>query len=125
MKKSLLIALMITALLGVFAVSMVSAADAPGDGLEMKYPADGAKYAPIMFNHSTHAAQKCEDCHHKTAESKDMKCTTCHADTSKEGKKKADGYYQAFHSKAEQSCNGCHKTAKKGPTKCNDCHTKK
>ena len=99
MKKTLLITLMITALLGVFTASMVSAADAPADGLEMKYPADGAKYAPIMFNHSTHTALKC--------------------------KKKPDGYYQAFHSKANGSCIGCHKASKKGPDKCNDCHTKK
>jgi len=122
MKKTLLITLMITALLGVFTASMVIAADAPADGLTMKYPGDKAKYAPMTFNHSTHAALKCEQCHHKMAESKDMKCTTCHADTA--DKKAPTAYYPAFHSKADNACLGCHKTMKKGPSKCNDCHTK-
>lgn len=125
MKKTLLITLMITALLGVFTASMVAAADAPADGLEMKYPGEKAKYAPIKFNHSTHAAQKCEDCHHKMGESDDMKCTSCHADTSKAAKKEPTGYYSAFHAKTGPSCLGCHKSMKKGPKKCNDCHTKK
>ncbi len=127
MKKSLLIALMITALLGTFVVSMVSAADAPADGLEMKYPGEKTKYAPMKFDHSKHVEGiECATCHHKMAENPDMKCTSCHADTSKEAKKTPEGHYKAFHSsKAEASCLGCHKKMKKGPKKCNDCHTKK
>lgn len=124
MKKTLLITLMITALLGAFTVSVVVAADAPANDVEMKYPGDGAKYAPIMFSHAKHADLECAKCHHKMGESEDMKCTTCHSDTSKKAKRDPEGYYQAFHGKSDMSCVGCHKSMKKGPTKCNDCHTK-
>ncbi len=125
MKKLLLISLLITALVGVLTVSMVAAAKAPADGLAMDYPGAKAKYAPIKFNHSTHAALACEKCHHKMNEASDMKCTSCHSDTSKAAKRNPEGYDYAFHNrKSESSCVGCHKSMKSGPTKCNDCHTK-
>ena len=91
--------------------------------MEMVFPGDGAKYAPINFAHAKHAAQKCEDCHHKMGESTDMKCTACHNNTA--DKKADDSFDKAFHDrKSNHSCVGCHTNLKSGPTKCNDCHTK-
>ncbi|MEF2145787.1 MAG: cytochrome c3 family protein [Desulfovibrionaceae bacterium] len=126
MKRTLLITLLVAALMGVFALSVAVAADAPKGDVEIKFPGDKTKYGKLMFSHEKHAAQKCETCHHKMAESKDMKCTTCHKDTASANKKNPDSFDSAFHSKkAEASCVGCHAKMKKGPTKCNDCHTKK
>ncbi|MGE4553295.1 MAG: cytochrome c3 family protein [Desulfovibrionaceae bacterium] len=124
MKKLLLVSLMVAALFAAYTVAAL-AADAPAKPVEIKFLGDGAKYAPVMFDHSKHAALKCEDCHHKMAESKDMKCTTCHKDVTKENKKKPESFDSAFHAKSTHSCVGCHKEMKKGPTKCNECHSKK
>lgn len=126
MKKTLLITLMIVALLGAFTVSVAVSADAPAGDVEMKYPGEKTKYAPIKFSHAAHAAQACEDCHHKGMD--DPKCTGCHSDYSKENKKNPESFDSAFHNKKSvHSCVGCHKKLGKdspAPTKCNDCHTK-
>ncbi|WP_022661288.1 cytochrome c3 family protein [Paucidesulfovibrio longus] len=123
MKRTLFITLLAVALLGAFTLSIAMAADAPKNDVEIKFPGD-TKYGPLMFSHAKHAAQKCESCHHKMAENPDMKCTTCHKDNS--DKKAPTSFDSAFHAKkSPNSCVGCHKEMKKGPTKCNDCHTKK
>jgi hypothetical protein len=103
---------------------VVIAADAPGADVEMKFPGEKAKYAPIMFSHAKHANLECAQCHHMMAENPDMKCTSCHSDFSKENKKKPESYDSAFHAKSPHSCVGCHKAMKQGPSKCNDCHSK-
>lgn len=126
MKRTLFVMLLAVALLGAFTLSVAMAADAPNKPVEIKFPGDKPKYGPMMFDHSKHAGLKCEECHHKLAESKDMQCTSCHKDVSKENKKNPESFDSAFHAKASShSCVGCHKAMKKGPTKCNDCHTKK
>ena len=122
MKKLLYIGLIMAAVLCAYTVSAL-AVDAPAGDVTMTFPGDNAKYAPIAFSHAKHAAQKCEDCHHKMGESADMKCTDCHKNLA--DKKADDSYDKAFHDrKSAHSCVGCHTALKSGPTKCNDCHTK-
>ncbi|WP_319780925.1 cytochrome c3 family protein [Maridesulfovibrio sp.] len=133
MKKTLLISMVTAALVCVFALPSLYAVDAPGD-MVLKAPA-GAKMtkSPVAFSHKGHTALDCAKCHHKwdgKGEIKNCSVEGCHADTSKEGKKKPTSFYSAFHAKADTSCVGCHKAMKKakkatGPTKCGDCHPKK
>jgi predicted CXXCH cytochrome family protein len=55
---------------------------------------------------------------HKAHADKIGDCTKCHA--TKEG-----GKIEGFNKdKAHALCKKCHEEAKKGPTKCNDCHKK-
>ncbi|SKA83612.1 Class III cytochrome C family protein [Paucidesulfovibrio gracilis DSM 16080] len=125
MKRTLFITLLAVALMGAFTLSIAVAADAPAEDVEIKFPGDKMKYAPLMFSHSVHGDLKCEDCHHKMGESDDMKCTNCHSDISRENKRNPDSFDSAWHArKSKHSCVGCHKAMKQGPTKCNDCHTK-
>jgi len=63
-----------------------------------------AKQGNVTFKHESHAAQKCEVCHGP-------------------GTPKAIGAMDK--EKAHALCLECHKTGKKGPTKCTDCHVKK
>lgn len=126
MKRTLFITLLAVALLGAFTLSIAVAADAPAKDIEIKFPGDKVKYGPLMFSHAKHAAQQCVDCHHKMAENPDMKCTGCHKDITSANKKNPDSFDSAFHAKkAKASCVGCHVAMKKGPAKCNECHTKK
>lgn len=117
---------------------LVSAADAPAEPITMDKGGKG-----VVFQHSTHTANACADCHHPVDGKEDYRsCTTdgCHPleggppapyKTLKginHNKKVPEGY---------NTCVGCHtKTAKdKGMdkdatakmTKCNDsyCHPKK
>jgi uncharacterized paraquat-inducible protein A len=72
---------------------------------------------PVTFQHSSHKALDCVQCHHKDAAGKEQRCSACHTD-------KADGkrleLKEAFH----KHCRDCHKAEKKGPQACNDCHKK-
>ena len=128
MKRTLLISLMCAALVCVFALPSLWAVDAPGGEIILKAPA-GAKAtkAPVAFTHANHK-QDCKVCHHKWDGSGAVKgCSAegCHVDASKAAKKDPKGFYQAWHAKGSKSCVGCHKTEKKGPTKCTECHPKK
>ncbi len=75
--------------------------------------------APVAYNHKAHGekVKACKECHHKDEAGKEQKCSACH-------KAKADGkkieLKEAFH----KQCKGCHQKAKKGPTKCDECHKK-
>lgn len=89
------------------------------------------KQPGVAFNHGNHATTyvaKCETCHHsdkgltKDSDKSVKKCSSCHLTA-----QGATGTIQdasltknPFHS----SCIGCHKTEKKGPTMCKDCHKK-
>ena len=120
------------------AAATAMAADAPTDPIEMKFPSDNNKYAPIMFeHHAKHLGLKdgCVSCHHKwdgASAVQGCRIEGCHSDTSKEMKKEPTSYDSAFHARnAPNSCVGCH-TAQlkdnpdsKAPKKCNECHTKK
>jgi opacity protein-like surface antigen len=75
-----------------------SAADAPKDTIQLP-----AKNGNVAFDHSKHAAVKCDVCH-----------TTA-----------AGGKIEGFgKEKAHATCVECHKKEAKGPAKCADCHKK-
>jgi hypothetical protein len=78
-----------------------AAADVPGP---ISLP---AKNGAVTFNHKTHAALKCTDCH------KDEKG----GDIEGIGK-------DANKDKAHAACQDCHKKQAKGPQKCAECHKK-
>ena len=136
MKRIAVLVLLCTSL--ALGAALAYAADAPSGPVEMKFPGDNNKYAPIMFeHHAKHLGleQGCQACHHKwdgSGEIKGCRVEGCHSDTSKEHKKEPTSYDSAFHArKAANSCVGCHSALGKdnadfkGPTKCNQCHTKK
>ncbi len=81
--------------------SNVMAVEAPGP---LTLP---AKPGAVTFKHDTH---------------KDLKCTQCHADE-KGGDIKGIGK-DVNKDAAHKVCQECHKTQKKGPQKCADCHKK-
>ncbi|MBU1248520.1 MAG: cytochrome c3 family protein [Proteobacteria bacterium] len=137
MKRLTIIILACISMLCIATVAL-AVAPAPKDPVEMKFPADGNKYAPIMFvHHDRHLAVEgsCATCHHKwDGASAVTGCSVegCHSDVSKENKKNPESYDSAFHSRtAPNSCVNCHTVtlkadpASKAPKKCNDCHTKK
>lgn len=139
MKRLSIIFLALALIMSLAAAALaVAAPEAPKKAVEMKFPADTNKYAPIMFeHHDRHLAVEgsCVTCHHKWDGKGDIKgCRVdgCHSDTSKENKKQPTSYDSAFHLKSSgKSCVGCH-TAQlktnpesKAPKKCNDCHSKK
>lgn len=75
------------------------------------------KKGPVTFKHDTHASKACTTCHHKEKDGKaNVKCSECHKAKEEAGVPKAK---DAFHNK----CMACHKAEKKGPSKCNECHT--
>jgi hypothetical protein len=66
-----------------------------------------AKSGNVTFNHKTHAA---------------LKCTQCHAD---EKGGAIEGFNKTVNKdKAHAVCAECHKKEAKGPQKCADCHKK-
>ncbi len=78
------------------------AAEAPAKPITLP-----AKPGTVTFNHKTHAA---------------LKCTQCHAD-------EKGGEIQGFgktvnKDQAHAKCQECHKKEGKGPQKCADCHKK-
>jgi class III cytochrome C family protein len=78
------------------------AADAPAAPLTLP-----AKPGAVTFKHDTHKALKCTQCHAEEAGG-DIK------GIGKDVNKDA----------AHKVCQECHKTEKKGPQKCADCHKK-
>ena len=70
----------------------------------------------------------CTECHHIYKDGKNVfkdgdkvqKCAECHTSPKKNDGKMLS-LYNAFH----KNCRDCHKEAKKGPQKCNECHPKK
>ena len=64
-----------------------------------------AKQGKVTFQHTTHKAVKCEQCHNEKAFPQDSK-TKLAKDA------------------AHAVCHECHKKEKKGPQKCADCHKK-
>ena len=79
-----------------------AAADAPAAAIPLP-----AKPGNVTFNHKTHAA---------------VKCTQCHADD-KGGA--IEGFGKTVNKdKAHAKCHDCHKKEAKGPQKCAECHKK-
>jgi hypothetical protein len=93
-----------------------------------------AKKQPgVPFDHKKHSetlVKTCDTCHHtnkgmtnaNATGVKVAKCTTCHLDPKGKVPSMRDMSLTAnpFH----KNCIGCHKTQKKGPTVCKDCHKK-
>lgn len=74
--------------------------------------------APVTFEHAKHGEIKCVECHHKDDAGKEQACSACHG-AAADGKKL--DLKEMFH----KTCRDCHKSLKKGPQGCNDCHAKK
>jgi hypothetical protein len=129
MKRSIITILSCAALICAFALPSIMAADNPeppsGDMFKgFEWP-EGRKTV-ATFDHANHR-QPCETCHHKWDGSSEITgCTVdgCHDDF--KDKRTDASAYKAFHDRrSEASCLGCHKSMKKGPTKCSDCHPRK
>lgn len=85
----------------------------------------------VTFTHKKHSMDyklSCDSCHHVYKDGKNVwkegdkvaKCSTCHTDPGRKKGANPPTLYNAFH----DNCKDCHKEAKKGPTKCNECHPK-
>ena len=109
MKKIIGIALSAAAIVCLTAF-VAMAADAPADGLKMNHM--GGK-APVVFNHSKHAATDCKECHHKwdgAAAIQSCAAAGCHDVMDKKDKTEKSLYYVMHErKKAKQStCLSCH-----------------
>jgi hypothetical protein len=138
MKRIAVVCMLCLGLLALAATALAASPPAPDSAVEMKFPGENNKYAPIMFeHHAAHLAVEgsCATCHHMwDGKSAITGCRVegCHADTSKENKREPTSYDSAFHARnAANSCVGCHTATlkanpeAKSPKKCNDCHSKK
>ncbi len=107
--KKLFVCVVAAAIICAFALPNLFAADAPADGLKM----DKTK-TPVVFNHSTHKAEDCEFCHHKSKDNPEniKKCSSegCHDNFDKKAKG-PENYYKAIHGagKTIPTCLSCHK----------------
>jgi hypothetical protein len=96
-------------------VGVTHAAEAPKGSVTIK--AEGAKMAPVAFQHDKHTKVECAKCHHKDKDNPKA-CTECHKMKEEKGAPKVQ---DAFHN----LCVKCHKEqGGKAPTKCADCHKK-
>ena len=87
-----------------FALAFATSASAAAPDKAIVLP---AKPGAVTFNHKTHAA---------------LKCTQCHKDD-KGGP--IEGFGATMNKdKAHAACHECHKKEGKGPQKCADCHKK-
>ncbi|MCB2194024.1 MAG: cytochrome c family protein [Deltaproteobacteria bacterium] len=88
------------------------------------------KKSAVEFTHKKHSVDHklaCTECHHVYKDGKNVfkdgdkvqKCAECHTSPKKDQGKMLS-LYKAFHT----NCRDCHKAAKKGPRKCNECHPK-
>lgn len=95
----------------VFALSLATTVIAVTKGPpEVKY---SPKMGSVTFNHEAHQSQSdCATCHH-TGDF--AQCKSCHG-VDQQAPKAKDAYHKL--------CKDCHKEAKKGPTKCKECHIK-
>ena len=92
-----------------------------------------AAMGAVTFDHSKHAAEKCETCHHASKPAKPLKspqeaCSDCHT---KAGSADVPTKIPAiFHNPTAKTglCIDCHTKAaaagKPAPTKCAECHKK-
>jgi len=107
--KKLLVFLAIVAVVGT-AFAAIAADNGPA---EIKL--DKAKMGVVTFQHATHQGlTECKTCHHTGGYET---CDSCHGE-------KADGAKLKYKDAIHNTCKGCHKEMKKGPTKCKGCHVK-
>lgn len=90
-----------------------------------------AKQPAVVFDHGKHAktlVKSCDTCHHMNkgltneTDAKVQKCTACHLDPkdAAPSMREMNMAKNPFHA----LCVNCHKSEKKGPTVCKDCHKK-
>ena len=88
------------------------------------------KKAPVTFTHQKHSENyrlACTECHHVYKDGRNVfragdkvePCAKCHTNP-----KKSQGGMLSLYSAYHNNCRDCHKQAKRGPLKCNDCHPK-
>ena len=124
------LAFAVMALVGTAAIAQDTPSGKVEDTIKIKDPLfKKYKKSPVTFSHKKHSVDyklACTQCHHTYKDGKNVwkdgdkvqKCSACH--TKIKAKKPVPGLYNAFH----DNCRDCHKEAKKGPTKCNECHPK-
>lgn len=108
--KKLLVLLIVAAFVG---TAFVAIAQDKGPAV---IKMDKAKTGVVTFDHAKHQADvsDCSVCHHTDGFDK---CSSCHV-------AKVDGKKLKYKTAMHNSCKGCHKEMKKGPTKCKECHVK-
>ena len=105
--KKFLFLVTATFLVSTFATAVVAVTNGPE---EVNFT---PKMGTVTFNHSAHQGlTDCATCHHTGDYAQ---CKSCHGVNENVPKSK-----NAFH----KQCKDCHKEAKKGPTKCKECHIK-
>jgi len=96
-------------------------------------------YEPVTLTHNKHVTEynvQCKDCHHVYEDGKNVwepgqpvqKCIECHnvLKLGKELREASDEEKKlSMHKAYHDNCVGCHRTEKKGPVKCLECHAKK
>ena len=112
MKKFLCVSLACAALVCFFALPGLDAAEAPADGMKLDNYKAPKRNLVVIFNHSTHKANECTECHHKwDGKGKVRRCSTagCH-DVFDKKDKTQKSYYKIIHKKCKLStCVTCHK----------------
>ena len=126
------LAFAMAALVGTAAIAQDTKSGKVEDTFKIKDPLfKKLKKAPVSFPHKKHSVDyklACTECHHIYKDGKNVfkpgdkvqMCSKCHT-SPKKNKGKMLSLYNAYH----KNCRTCHKKAKKGPTKCNQCHPKK
>jgi hypothetical protein len=132
-KRAVFVLLISIALMFFFASKPAAAQTKPQDSYILK----GAPMGGVKLDHKTHsethAAKKCETCHHpskpeKAATAPQQACFDCHATPAKAPMK--TNRQLTFHNPLAKAgtCIDCHTAenakGKKAPVKCLDCHKK-
>ncbi|MBU1275788.1 MAG: cytochrome c family protein [Proteobacteria bacterium] len=125
------LAFAVAALMGTAAIAQDTKSGKVADSFKIKDPAF-KKYtkSAVEFTHKKHSVDHklaCTECHHVLKDGKNVfkdgdkvqKCSACHTSPVKNQGKLLSAK-NAFH----KNCKDCHKAAKKGPAKCNECHPK-
>jgi len=99
-------------------LSAASAAAAPPDEVLLSIRGIVQTKPPVPFTHGEHwkTIDGCGTCHHRDGAVVGQKCSGCHGGSEEITKV---CLRQAYH----RQCVGCHSKGKRGPRKCNECHT--
>ncbi len=119
MKKFLLLSCITAALLAMAMAAVAAPPPVPADGIKI----DKNPKQVVIFNHSTHKAEKCDACHHMVDGKENYgKCfeAGCHDNMDRKDKS-VKSYYNVIHAKSGtkfSTCMSCHlQTAEKMPDK--------
>jgi hypothetical protein len=127
MRKTMTVAA-IAALLIVSGATLLFAHHGPA---KVSIDAAAKKQPAVAFDHATHVkrAKTCETCHHtekgltNETDKNVKKCSSCHLNP-KDAKVPNMAEMSMTKNPFHMACVNCHKTGKKGPTVCKDCHKK-